>query len=358
MKILVIQQKMIGDVLVSTMLCEQLKNNISDAEVHYLINSNTEAVVTNNPHIDRIIYFTDEYRNSKRSFYKFLKGINNQNYDVVIDVYGKLESMLISLFSRAKVKISYDKWYSRPIYTHTFKYITTGNTDLGLAVVNRLRLLKPLIDKTDKKICPPKVYLTKDEILNSRSFLENSGVDFSKPIIMMSILGSSVNKTYPISYMTDVVDFVAQKGEYTILFNYMPSQLKTAKELYNLCSQQSKSKIKFDVFVSSLRNFLGVLYHCDALIGNEGGTINMAKALNVPTFSIFSPWITQAGWETFKNNDSNISVHLNDYEPLLIQGKSRKQLKKDTQNLYSEFKPTFFYEKIAHFLDNKIVTNK
>ena len=349
---------MIGDVLVSTMLCERLKKYVPESEIHYLINTNTEAVVTNNPHIDRIIFFTDEYRNSKWSFYKFLKGITRENYDVVIDVYGKLESTLISLFSKAKFKISYEKWYSKPIYTHTFKYITTGNTDLGLAIENRLRLLKPLIDETEEKINPPKIYLTDDEILNARSFLENSGVDFSKPIIMMNILGSSMNKTYPISYMSEVVDSVAQMGEFTILFNYMPSQIKKAKELYGLCSPKSKTLIKFDVFTSSLRSFLGVLYHCNALLGNEGGAINMAKALNVPTFSIFSPWIRKAGWETFKNNDSNISVHLNDYEPLLIQGKSRKQLKKDTRNLYTNIKPSFFNEKLAHFLDTKIFTDK
>ena len=358
MKILVIQQKMIGDVLVSTMLCEQLKKSIPNAEVHYLINTNTEAVVTNNPHIDRIVFFTSENRNSKLSFYKFLKGITKENYDVVIDVYGKLESTLISLFSRAKIKISYDKWYSRFIYTHRFRYKTTGDTDLGLAIENRLRLLKPLIEEMGEEINPPKIYLTDDEILNARSFLENNGVDFSKPIIMMNILGSSVQKTYPIPYMSEVVDLVAQKGEFTVLFNYMPSQIERAKELYDLCSPKSRTLIKFYVFAPSLRGFLGILYHCNGLIGNEGGAINMAKALEVPTFSIFSPWIRQAGWETFKNIDSNISVHLNDYEPLLIRGKTRKQLKKNAQNLYAKFKPSFFTEKIDDFLEAKILANK
>lgn len=358
MKILVIQQKMIGDVLVSTMLCERLKKYIPESEIHYLINTNTEDVVTNNPHIDRIVLFTEEYRNSKWSFYKFLKGIRREQYDIVIDVYCKLESNLISLFSKSKLKISYRKWYSKSIYTHTFSYLTAGNTDLGLAIENRLILLKPLVDETDQNINPPKIYLTDDEILNARSFLENNGVDFSKPIIMMNILGSAINKTYPLFYMSEIVDLVAEKEEFTVLFNYIPSQIKKAKKLYDLCSSKSKTKIKFDVFTPSLRSFLGVLYHCNALIGNEGGAVNMAKALNVPTFSIFSPWVTQAGWETFKNIDSNVSVHLNDYEPLDFQDKSRKQLQKETQKLYAKFKPSFFKEKFIIFLKTKILLNK
>lgn len=358
MKILIIQQKKIGDVLLSTMLCEQIKKNISITEVHYLINTNTEAVVTNNPNIDRIIFFTDEYRNSKLLFYKFLKGITRENYDVVIDVYGKIEGLLISKYSKAKVKISYDKWYSRSLYTNTFKYITSGNTSLGLAVENRLRLLKPLIGEIDEVAIPPKVYLTDNEILTTGSFLENNGVDFSKPILMIGILGSSAKKTYPLSYMAEIINHIACQGEFTILFNYFPSQLNKAKELYNLCSPESKTKIRFDIYASSLRTFLGVLHHCNALIGNEGGAINMAKALNVPTFSIYSPWIEKADWDTFKNNKYNVAVHLNDYEPLLFNNKSRKQLKKDSQNLYSRFKPIFFKEMINHFLGTNILRNK
>ena len=53
----------------------------------------------------------------------------------------------------------------------------------------------------------------------------------------------------------------------------------------------AQKQIYFDVFGETLRDFLAITYHCDALIGNEGGAINMAKALNVPTFTIFSPWI-------------------------------------------------------------------
>ena len=100
MKVLVIQQKMIGDVLTSTILCENIKNNLPKSEVHYLINTHTKAVVENNPYIDKIVLFTPNFRKNKLAFYNFLKGIKKENYDVVIDVYGKIESNLICFFSK------------------------------------------------------------------------------------------------------------------------------------------------------------------------------------------------------------------------------------------------------------------
>ena len=358
MKILIIQQKMIGDVLLSTMLCEQIKKNISNTEVHYLINNYTEAIVTNNPNIDRIILFNEDYRNSKWLLFEFLNNMTHENYDVVIDAYGKLESILISLFSKAKVKISMDKWYSRAVYTNTFKYKKNGNSCLGLAVENRLKLLNPFISDIIAITNYPKVYLTDDEISRAKLFLENNNIDFSKPILMINILGSSPSKTYPLQCMAEIIDQISCQGEFTMLFNYTPSQSKQARELYNLCSPRSKGKIRFDVYAPSLRAFLSVLYHCKAILGNEGGAINMAKALNIPTFSIFSPWVDQATWETFKDIKHNVAVHLNDYKPLLLNGKSRKKLKKDYKSLYDHFKPFLFKDNINHFLESYIFINK
>ena len=52
MKILVIQQKMIGDVLASSTLCNTLKNEYPEAQIDYLIYPFTSPVVENNPNID------------------------------------------------------------------------------------------------------------------------------------------------------------------------------------------------------------------------------------------------------------------------------------------------------------------
>ena len=56
MKVLVIQIKMIGDVLASTVICEAIKKEHPDWEVHYLIQKSTFPVVENNPFIDKVIF--------------------------------------------------------------------------------------------------------------------------------------------------------------------------------------------------------------------------------------------------------------------------------------------------------------
>lgn len=348
MKILVIQQKMIGDVLTSSILFEYLRIKYPSAQLDYLINSNTLPVVENNPNIDNVIQFTKVEDNSKRALLKFAKSIRQMKYDVVIDVYSKLSSNIITLFSAAKTKISYHKHYSTFIYTHNIKRLQETESKSSLAIINRLQLLKPLgIEATSVK---PKIYLTDKETIESKAFLENHNIDAAKPLFMISVIGSGANKTYPASYMAKVIDTIAQEAQGQILFNYIPNQEAEAKEIFNLCKPQTQEQIFFKVFGKNLREFLAITKHCDALIGNEGGAINMAKALDTKTFAIFSPWISKDTWNLFEDETSHISVHLKDYKPEIYSNKAEKEMKNDAFMLYDQFLPEFFEEKLKVFL--------
>ncbi len=351
MKVLIIQQKMIGDVLASTILCQLVKEKIPGSVVHFVINRHTEAVVIHNPFVDKIVYFTEEYRKSKRAFYCFLKEIAREKYDVVIDAYCKLESNAITLFSGAKTKISYRKWYSRFIYTHAFDYSKNVETKIGLAIENRLLLLTPILSSEKIEPVQPKIYLTEKEIEKARTYLERGGINFETPLIMIGILGSSENKTYPLQYMARLIDEIVKTREVTLLFNYIPSQQEEADRLHSLCSKETRKSIKFDLFANSLRTFLALLHFCDALISNEGGAVNMAKAMDLPTFSIFSPWVSKEAWDTYKN-EHDLTVHLNDYKPEKFQGKLKGELKNNALELYHHFEPKLLQDKLVGFLNH------
>jgi heptosyltransferase-2 len=116
MKILVIQQKMIGDVLISSILCNNLRDAYPDAQIDYLVYESTTPVLEGNPSIDNIILFQEKHRKSKKEFLKLALEIRSNQYDLLIDAYSKIESWLIVLLSGAKRKISYKK-KGRSFYT-------------------------------------------------------------------------------------------------------------------------------------------------------------------------------------------------------------------------------------------------
>jgi len=355
MKVLIIQQKMIGDVLTSTILFEAIKKKYPKSELHYLINSHTYPVVKGNPYIDKFQFFTKEHEKSISALLILAKSLQSEHYEVVIDIYSKISSNIISLYSKAKTRISKRKWYTCFLYTETIIEHKIPKTNAGLAIENRINLLSPLKIKTE--VLRPKIYLTKGEIQDGKTIMEANGLDLSKPIFMIGVLGSGKNKTYPLYYMANILDtIINQIKDAQLLFNYIPKQTDDAKSVFNLCKEKTQNQIFLNVYGNSLRQFLMLTANSLALIGNEGGATNMAKALNIPTFTIFSPWINKNSWNMFDDGVKHISVHLKDYFDKPYKGITHpKELKSKTEELYQEFSPNLFKPKLEEFLTNLLI---
>ena len=346
MKILIIQQKMIGDVLTSSILFEALKKKYPKSNLHYLINSHTYPVVENNPFIDKFIFLTPEIENNNIKFYSFLKSIRRDEYDAIVDVYGKLSSALISLFAKAKVKSAYYKKHSSFIFSDTFKRLTLPVNNVSLAVENRMKLLKPLnVEFTN---ISPKIYLKDDEIEIARHFLETHKIDLTKPLFMISVVGSSVKKTYPLNYIAELIDEIAVIKNSQILFNYIPKQEVDARKVYNYCNESTQKKIFLNVYGKSLREFLAITEHCSALIGNEGGANNMGKALNIPTFTIFSPSLNKQNWFGEVEAKTHVAIHLSDF--VKFDETDQTNAKKNPEAYYLKLEPKFIKPQLKSFL--------
>lgn len=354
MKILVVQQKMIGDVLISSMICENLKKEYADAQVDYLVNSFTTPVIENNPFIDNVILFEDKFRANYISFFKFLLQIRREKYDVVIDPYAKLESSLITLFSGASKRIGYLNKGLGIAYNQKEKHHNKPKSYYGLAIERRINLFEKLIKKNP--IDPfPKLHLLETEKVEMIPVFKQHGIDLtSEKVIMISILGSEVSKTYPEDYMVKLIDFVAEHDAVKILFNYIPKQQKEALSIYNKCNEKTKQHIVLDLIGSDLRSFIKIMHHCSLIIGNDGGAVNIAKALKKPSFTIFSPWIKKESWSIFDDGIINKAVHLNDYQPELFKEKKRKEFHENYAFFYNAFQPEFFIKELDVFLINNL----
>ncbi len=339
---------MIGDVLASSIICNNLKVIFPDSEIHYLIYPFTKAVVENNPNVDRIVFFEDNYRKSKKDFLKFLVSVRKEKYDLVIDAYGKLESNLVVAVSGAEIKIGFRKSYTNFLYTKTYREFSVPKTTAGLAIDNRMQLLSSF--ETGKKLDDrPKIFLTEAEIENGKKILSEAGI--SGKTYMIGVLGSGSNKTYPFAYMAQLLDAIVAQTGATLLFNYMPKQKVEADAIFDLCHRDTQKHIRIDVIPGNIREFLAITYHCDALIGNEGGAVNMAKAIGKPTFTIFSTWIRKEAWNSFEDGKTTVSVHLKDFKPELYGGKSAKEMKDKAMELYGAFTPDLILPELKKYLE-------
>ena len=349
MKVLVIQQKMIGDVLLSTLICKNLKNWNPHVTVDFVANQHTLDVLQNNPYIDNIIVFKDTFKKDKWGLTKFLWNCRKEKYDYVIDAYGKLESILITIFTPAKTKIGYSKFYTNWIYNKPIKRIKSPNQKLQLSILHRLQLLDPIledkINTTDFQI-----HLTQNEEKKIAKKFDLI-LEGNKRPIMIAAMGSGKNKTYPIEYLAPLIDLAFETTNAPMILNYVPNQKTEIDKLIRMLKPKTKKALQNGLTPNSLRDYIVTVSRCQAVIGNEGGAINIAKGFSKPTFAIFSPIIDPSEWHTEVKNKT-MAVHLVDFFPDSIYFKKDIKIKKNEhiKTLYLKLDPKLFKQKWVGFL--------
>lgn len=200
---------------------------------------------------------------------------------------------------------------------------------------HRLQLLEPLGIQIEE--ITPKIFLSDKEKEDAENLLQNLGINIY--FVMISTFGSSPKKTYPLPYMAEILEVIAENSDAKILCNYLHSQKTDFETLYAMLSNYTKSQIIKDFNTKNLRQYIAVLSKCRALIGNEGGSTNISKALDVPTLSIYAPGID--GWDWCVDGVKNVSIHACSYKV----------------DNYVDFKPNIFKQELITFIKNNMFDN-
>lgn len=348
-KILIIQNKRIGDVLISSVIANNYRKKYPDSEIHLMAYGFTHGVIENNPNIDKIININEKELKKIPNLVREIQKVRREKYDIIFDPYSKLQSRLICKFGGAKQTVGHKsrkKIGNLGYYTHPVSILEKKTHIAGKAIEDRIHLLQQVDTFTDIDY-EPKIFLT-DEEKNFRVPEKYR----SKKIVMLGILGSTPQKSMPYEYVAQIVDHIAAKFDCFLLFNYAPNQSDEAVAIYRLC--QNKDNIILDVYAPSIRDFAVLMNQCAVLVSNEGGTVHIAKALGKPTFTIFSPYIQKDDWSSFEDGILHKSVHLLDFEPHAIANLSyeqSKEIERNPREMYLRLTPAMIIPELDVFLE-------
>jgi heptosyltransferase-3 len=301
-RFLIIQLRQIGDVLISTTLCETLKKNYPQAQVDYVVYPYAAAVAEHNPYIDNVIVVPNG--NQRGALWKLLKAIRfmrRQRYDYAVDILTTPKSALLAKFSGAKTIIGQDipQWRTR-CYHKRVKYDPQffAADPACNSVKNRLYLLTAL-DKPLKYTTHYHVYLSDAEIAQARERLLEQGGDVSKPIFFFSLGSRSPNsKQWPLDYFITVMNECIVKYDAQLIT--CPSGQQQDDD-YFVQQQLLKPKQLFVIPNTSLREMAALIKQCQLFVGNDSGARHIAIGVDTPTVAIFAPQINYHDWHLADN---------------------------------------------------------
>lgn len=112
-KFLIIRFSSIGDIVLTSPVTRCLKNQLPDAEIHFLTKKRNADLLKANPHIDKIHLLGD-------SLSETIRELKTEKYDYIIDLHNNLRSLRVKLQLHTK-SYSFNKLNLRKLFLTRLK---------------------------------------------------------------------------------------------------------------------------------------------------------------------------------------------------------------------------------------------
>ncbi|WP_153796925.1 glycosyltransferase family 9 protein [Foetidibacter luteolus] len=107
MKFLIIRFSSIGDIVLTTPVIRCLKQQVADAEVHYLTKKSFGGILSSNPYIDKVHLLAEDWNN-------MIGELTNEQFDYIIDLHHNLRTSRVKKALKVKSysfnKLNMEKW--------------------------------------------------------------------------------------------------------------------------------------------------------------------------------------------------------------------------------------------------------
>jgi len=281
-KVLIIQLRQLGDVLLSSPLARVIKERLG-AEVHFLTSPLGGEILRENPFIDEIITLKSGVLNELGVLFK----VRREEYDAVIDVQRTGRSKRITLFSGAPLRVAFKKEGDSFYYTHLVERRLRTYT-----VWERLELLKPLGIGNPPKLLP-EFYLSEDELRVGAEIIRSLGLKEDGFFVVVPTARYR-EKSWGFRKFGELSGLLFEHSGLTPLFAYAPGEEEMAREAFEACGRGVLLPEPLPI-----RKFAAVVNLSSFLIGNDSFAPHLSLSLRKKTFVIlgaFEGWFPDVDW--------------------------------------------------------------
>ncbi len=330
-KILIIQIRQLGDVLLSTPMAENIKMNMSDSEVHFLTAENAYEILELNPFIDKIHILKKGILNE----ISLIKKIKKLKFDTVIDIQRTGRSKKITLFSGAVNRIGFYKenenfYYNKPIKQEKTDYV----------IKDRLQLLKPLNIKIDT--IEPKIYFNENHIKLSNKIKKDLKLN---KYFIISPTARRLRKMYPYKQMGKLIDILQEKTGFQSVITYGPGEADIAKTYLENCKSTASILNK----PLDIKTYASFIKDAEFFVGNNSFSSHLAltqKTKSAIFTGVETQWFNTQS-EYFLQLSEQFDCNICQYNETCKKDKSLDFLK-----CFEDLEPKKLSEKILNFIED------
>jgi len=274
-RILLIQLRAIGDVILTTPVIRVLKKYFPESQVDFLANPIPAEILRGNPYVHRILVYpynaNDLIGLLRQSF-----ALHKNEYDVVIDFLGTAATAAMTLFSGAPLRIGYRLRVRRYAYNrHELEY----RQDVYNALT-KFSLLKPLGIMEEESAT--EIFISQEAKDWAECFFREAGLNAQHPVALAPGAKRAARRWRPDRF-AQVASWLQEQGHQVILV-WGPGE----REYVQAIGKQMAPEPLLSPPMT-LMQLAALLEKCKLLICNCGGAKHVAVAVGTPTFTIHGP---------------------------------------------------------------------
>ena len=309
-KILVIQTAFIGDVVLATSLIENLHQQFPEVKIDILVRKGNESLFQSHPFLNQVLVW-DKKNNKYQNWVGLLFKIRSRQYDVVLNAQRFAATGAWTAFSKAKIKIGFDKNPFSFLFTHS---VLHQFSEKGQHEIDRNHQLLSSLFLT--KVAMPKLYPTASDELAVSSYQQT-------PYLCIAPASVWFTKQFSIEKWVDLINEIPFKG---------PIYLIGGPGDKLLCDQiLQKINRKLVVNLAGRLSFLAsAALQKKAVLNyvNDSAPMHFASAVNAPVVAVYCSTLPNFGFGPL--SDRSFIVQTNEAlacRPCGIHGKKQCPLK-------------------------------
>lgn len=281
-KILAIQFKYLGDVVVATPALRALKDSLGAAELHVLVAAEAAPLLSHLRWIDRVWGFPRRRgRANLREAWPMVKALRAQHFDVSVDLAGNDRGAVLSALIGARRRIGMlaprGSLLRRVCYSRIVEALdATRHESVRMwSVVAELGV--PFPDELRMDIAPDPALLAQAKAYLGR-------VD-----VLCFINASQPKREWPLSHWVEFHQLASAHG---VAVGYSGGHTERERALLSkLREQLPRAKVLEPA--EPLRLLIAALAQLKGFISADTGPLHFAAALGVPTIGLFGPTAAQ-----------------------------------------------------------------
>jgi len=272
-KILCIQLKRIGDVLMTTPAVRRLAFDHPQAEIHFLTQPPADAVFTHHPQVRRIFCYPVSER--PRELMRLLRQLRREHYTQTIDFEGLPKTALLSRLTGAPERIGFARRGRSLFYSQA---VPTTSTH-PYSALQKARLVTEDLHPSEGRL---DFFLGEPERIQARNLLQSLGVKRDTPLISVSPVSRRDYKIWPADRFALVCDTLIATYAAQILFIWGPGE----QHFVAAVRERMRHRALADYPLPSLSETAALLALVDLHLGNDNGPMHFATAAGTTTVAI------------------------------------------------------------------------